>query len=215
MARKSKNKNKNKPSKKVAVNFFAGIKTPSKEDDRQVSFIATKNSNILEAPKELSAGIPLGMAEVGGLQFDSAFGLGGGEDPKNPFTSKIGIDPNFGLGKGFDVNFTKGFANQKFDFGESTMISNDYEEPSVDKFEEDYSSSVPKLLESMPTIGKKIPLTDEEAEQNMKTKRKRELISDSGFENVRAKQLLAGDTPISADEAYNFQQGRGYRGQLI
>lgn len=210
MARKIKN---NK-SKNVVVSFFSGINTSTKEDDKQVQFVAKKNiKNPFEAPKELSIGIPVGEAEFGGLQFDSAFGLGSKD--KNPFSSKVGIDPNFGLGKGFNANYSKAFASQQFDFGRSTMISNDFEEPSVATYERDSGVKEPTFLESLPTIGKRIPLTDEEADKKMKTKRKRELITDSGFENVRAKQLLAGDAPISANEDYQFKQGRGFRGQII
>ena len=47
----------------------------------------------------------------------------------------------------------------------------------------------------------------------MKTKRKRQAITDSGFENVRFQQMQAGGEALTPEEQENFQRGRAFRGQ--
>lgn len=205
------------------VNFFAGLKTPSKADDKQVRFNA-KIKNPLEAPKELSGGIPIGEAEMYGMKFDAGFGLA--EEGSNPFSSKVGIDPNFGLGQ-YDASFSKGFAEQKFNiqsfgnsYGNSTMISDDYSEPNeakfVSDFDRDMQKKVPALLDSLPT-GRRVPLTDGESrpeaitrfdESDKKLSKNQKL--ERKYNRIRSEALATGANPLSPEEKRNFFDGGVY-----
>lgn len=215
MVRRSKNKGRVK-----VVDFFAGIKTPSKLDDRRVRFLAReKVKNPTAAPKELTGGI-----NVPKLKFDQGFGLG---EP-DLFRNKIGIDPNFGKGAFRRNPLENEFARAAF---ESELADADFvNQPSAidpvpadvdidiemeEQFSRELDDQVPTLLDSIPKInqGRRIPLTDEETSRKRKTKRKREAITDSGFEDVRFKQLQAGDTPLTPEEERNFELGRAFRGQ--
>jgi len=203
------------------VDFFAGIRTPSPDDDRRVKFVARKrgkksplprpkiarlqgingfegiNTKLPKATKKL----PAGLAEVSGLSFDKVFGLGKTKDT-NPFKSKIGIDPGFGKGT-FDVDFSEGFANQEFDFGESTMISDDFPEPDQIDFvgESDVDRDVPTLLDSIQQLGddRRVPLTDEEDDMTRNEKLERK------FRRVRAEALETGANPLSPEEQRSFE----------
>jgi len=218
------------------VDFFSGINTPTKKDDKRVRFVARnlgKNSKLpkpkrakalrslggqrgpdpFAAPKELSGGIKTqGLLESGGSKFDRNFGMGKGD----LFNSKIGIDPNFGQGK-FDVDFSSEFTKGDFTKHPSAIdpVEDDpfIEEDMEEQFFDEVEGEVPTLLDSLPRIdeGTRIPLTDEDDRQ-MQTKRKRR-IKDSGFEDVRFKQLQAGGEALTPEEERNFKLGRAFRGQ--
>lgn len=197
------------------VDFFAGIKTPTPEDDRRVTFVARRRGKKSPLPRPEVAKrqgidfnlpkptkkIPTGLAEISGLSFDKAFGLGKTKE-KNPFKSKIGIDPRFGKGA-FDVDFSEGFANQEFDFGKETMISDDFPEPDeIDLVgESEIEQDIPTLFDSLPKIneGKRIPLTDEEDEMS------REEALERKFRRVRTEALETGANPLTPSEEREFE----------
>lgn len=244
------------------VDFFSGINTPSKKDDKRVRFVARNlgkksklpkpkrakalrslggqsgsdpfaiprggkqrgtdpfaipkgsggGPNPFAAPKELSGGIKTGLLEDGGSKFDRNFGMGDGD----LFNSKIGIDPNFGQDK-FDVDFSSEFTKGNFTEHPSAMDPVEEDEPAFaedmeDNFFDEAEEAVPSLLDSLPRIDEgRAALTDEEEDQEQ-TRRKRR-IKDSGFEDVRFKQLQAGGEALTPEEERNFKQGRGFRGQ--
>ena len=213
------------------VDFFAGINTKTKKDDRRVSFVARnlgKKSKLpkpkkvralrelegIKVPKEMGRGIPTGLLERGGNEFDKNFGLG----KQKPFESKVGIDSDFGKNS-FDTDFTKGFIDADFVNQPSAIDPVDpdvrIDDEMEDQFNQEFSEEAPSLLDSIPKInqGSKIPLTDEEAERAIRTKRKRERIPDSGFEDVRFKALESGGAPLSPEEQDLFNRGKGFRGQ--
>lgn len=234
MARKKTKKQK--PIGFSKVDFFAGIKTPSPDDDKRVSFVARNRGK--ESPLEIPSlagvdlpslnrkqkpkkkGLQLGDAEMTGLQFDSVFGLDVKSKSKNPFVDKIGIDKEFGLGK-FNTDFSSKFINQEFDFGESTMISDDFEEPTeqnvlgdVDAIQDQVDSpnvfggnDVPTLLDSVEKLGdaERIPLTDEDDGMTKDEKLTKKFL------RIRQEALDTGGNPLTPEEASNFAQAKAQR----
>lgn len=219
------------------VDFFSGINTPSKKDDKRITFTARNlgkksklprpkrakalrnlgKTGVLDVPKGMMGGIggiPKGILGKGGDKFDRNFGIGQG----NLFNDKIGLDPNFGKGK-FDVDFTSEFARADFVNQPSAIdpVPDDVniDDEMEDQFLDEVDNEVPTLLDSLPKIdqGQRIPLTDEDEDRAMKTKRKRQAITDSGFENVRFQQMQAGGEALTPEEQENFQRGRAFRGQ--
>ena len=180
--------------------------------------IPTKNvlrkEHPLQAPKVMFDGIPVGMAEYGGMQFDSAFGLPekAGKNAKNVFEEKAGIDPSFGM-RDYDVGFSNAFVKGQFDLGgRNSIISDDYEEPNDQNYGR--QQKVPKLLEVKIGRGRRARLTDEELDEEEKRKRRREIFPESSFEDERFKELVAGSNPITPEESRQFKFGRGFRGKL-
>lgn len=173
-----------------------GIKIPKKGVIQQ---------NIL-APKGMFDGIPVGLAEHYGLDFDGAFGLGKGDAPKT-FREKVGIDVNFGK-QSFDVGFSKAFMEGEFMEEEPALISQNYDEPSQYDMADQYSKEVPNLIESTKKFskGKRIPLTDEQ-EQRMSARRKREIAPRSKFVDDRVKEIQAGSNFLSPEEARLYESG--------
>jgi len=243
-----KKQRKQKPIGFSKVDFFAGINTPSPDDDKRVSFVARNRGkkSPLELPslagvdlpslnrkqKPKKKGLQLGDAEISGFKFDSVFGLDAKSKSKNPFVDKIGIDKEFGLGK-FNTDFSKKFIDQEFDngqgqsfdqsfdFGESTMISDDFEEPTeqnvlgdVDAIQDQVDSpsvfggnDVPTLLDSVESLGdaERIPLTDEDDDMSKDEKLTKKFL------RIRQEALETGGNPLTPEEASNFAQVKAQR----
>jgi len=200
--------------KKRRVTFFAGVKTPSKKDDRVVDFLA--------APKGMTGGIQLdglqepksrGRKRIDG--FDSAFGLGGMDFSK-------GLNPE--LASPFASNETKvsqkeiGFGRSFFEDEQSFLendpevpeaISENFDEPTEDSLfdtGEDPESvvgvdfGVPNLFESIQEIslGKRVPKVD----GLTRTQR-----LENKFRRTRMEALETGGNPLTPEEQSNFEAG--------
>ena len=182
-----------------------GIKIPKKgvKIPRQIS------RESLEAPAEMFNGIqmkpklPVGLAEHAGLDFDSAFRIGG-KNAKDTFASKVGVDIGFGT-KDYDIGFSKAFMQGEFMSDQPALISQNYGEPSEYAMESQYNKDVPNVIDATKKIGigKRIPLTDEEESK----RRRREVIPRSGLADVRVKQLEAGSNFLSNEEQRLFEAG--------
>ena len=212
---------KQKPRKKPGfkkVNFMSGLDTKTKLDDKQISFTARNRGKRSKLPipsrakalrnlgkfntesRQPRTDLPLGLAEISGSEFDNVFGLGKKKD-RSLFNSKIGLNLKFGK-KAFDTSFSKGFVAKDLDFGESTMISDDFPEPSEMDFEDTLQDDVPSLLESLPNITdkKKIPLTDEDDDISKRQKLEKK------FRKVRIEALETGGNPLTPEEELEFSQ---------
>lgn len=231
---KRKKTSKKKPGFKK-VNFFSGLDTKTKKDDKQISFIARnlgKNSPLprpkkvralrnlrfdqgiqgieMKQPKQPKQKLPVGIAEGTGISFDNVFGLGEQKGKGGLFNSKIGIDVNFGK-NGFDTDFSKAFAGQEFDFSQTpTMIEDDFEDnPDIEaNIEASANDDVPSLLESLPTIqnGSR-PLDELEEEEEMSKGEKLE----EKFLKVRSEALDTGANPLGPEEEANFAVTKAQR----
>ena len=237
--KKSQKKKSQKKRKRVGfkeVNFFSGLDTPSKKDDKRISFVArnrgkrsplelprnrNKNKDSLFGLKETrqsSGGIPTGLLERGGLGFDKQFGLGKGD----LFKSKIGVDPGFGKGK-FDVGFSEDFASQKFDIGPSksfdfsktpTMISDDFEEPNDENIFGPTKETDDNIFgddDDVPTLLDSVKnLGDSKTiplDPLEEDEMSREEKLERKFIKVRQESLATGGNALSPEEERNFEAG--------
>ncbi len=225
-----KTKARKKPGFKQ-VNFFSGLDTETKLDDKKVSFIARnlgKESPLprpkkVKALRNLSVGgfdggiqmpkqkkgprLPLGIAESSGISFDNVFGLGKQKNGKGLFKSKIGIDSKFGIG-GFDADFSKAFRKSEFETDSfsrfPTMIEDDFEDnPDIEgNVEAGLDDNVPSLLESLPSIQNGSRALDEEDPEEEMSKGDR---LESKFLKIRSQALETGGNPLGPEEAANFE----------
>jgi len=242
MAKKKKTQKKKtqKKRKRVGfkqVDFFSGLGTPSKDDDKRISFVARNRGkkSPLELPKnrnrandslfglkgtkgskQASGGIPTGLLERGGLKFDSQFGLGKGD----LFKSKIGINPGFGLGD-FDAGFSKDFASQKFDVPKksfdfsksSTMISDDFEEPNDENIFGQVKEADDGIFgddDNVPTLLDSVKNLGDQKTIPLTDEdddMSREEKLEKKFINVRQQALETGGNPLSPEEKRNFEAG--------
>jgi len=233
MAKKKKTQKKKR--KKVGfkqVDFFSGINTPSKDDDKRVSFVARNRGkkSPLELPKnrnkandalfglkgtretkQASGGIPTGLLERGGLKFDSQFGLGKGD----LFKSKIGLNPGFGLGK-FDAGFSKDFASQKFDVPKKsfdfsktpTMISDDFEEPNDENIFGQVKETDDDIFgDDVPSLLEGVKGIEDSPLTDEDDDMSREEKLERKFIKVRQQALETGGNALSPEEQRNFEAG--------
>lgn len=164
----------------------------------------------IEAPMNVFGGVqmqpklPVGLAEHAGLDFDSAFGLGRLNAP-DEFASKVGIDPGFGR-HDYDIGFTKAFMQGEFQQEQPHLISNNYSEPNESNM---VSNSVPNVIEASKqlTIGKRIPLTDQEADEMKQRRRRREVSPRSALADIRVKEIQGGSNYLSGEEKRLYEAG--------
>ena len=236
--KKTQKKKTQKRRKKVGfkqIDFFAGLGTPTKEDDKRISFVARNRGkkSPLELPSKRNrskdslfglkksglpqGGIPTGLLERGGLKFDSQFGLGKGE----LFKSKIGIDPGFGQGK-FDVGFSKDFASQKFDAGPSksfdfsetpTMISDDFAEPNDENIFGPVKEADDDIFgdDNVPTLLDSVKNLGDSKTIPLTDEDDDDMSREEKLENkflkIRQQALETGGNPLGPEEQSNFEAG--------
>jgi len=232
--KKTKTKHRKKPGFK-RVNFFSGLDTETKLDDKKVSFVARNRGkdSLLPRPKKAKAlrdlssdmtfggfdgginipkqkkepRLPLGIAESSGISFDNVFGLGKQKKGKGLFQSKIGIDNSFGK-DGFNSDFSKAFSRSAFEENKFNNFPSMIEADFDD--EPDIEGNIEAGLDdNVPSLLESLPTIQNGSRALDEEDEEEEMSKDerleSKFLKIRSEALETGANPLGPEEQRNFE----------